>query len=1202
MPTSPTDEESKRITDWIDDVLQTFPDDNVFLSFYLRVHKSGFDAQQIIRIARTLTSADPTNGWAYLELGRAQLASKDLRSAEESLQKAQSLGASPVEVIEAIADVYAAQQHPDLAFSELEKALQQHPDATRLGVALAEMAGSIGAFNRASVALEPVVSKNPEVLEVRTALVQLYLKQGLTQEALQHARKALALMPNDPLVMKTYALLFEALGQPDEALLLWSKLRRVEGYMPAAAVAMGRVLAARRDFAAAMAVIDGAIASYPASDSLVEAKVNVLRQEGRYREALRFLRESRAPTENIRLLMLEAQLADVLVDSAPEAYANLSRAVSLMSQGSVLLENINKRGALVAIRDNRGDLLPEFAGVGLRMLDQSRSPRAVGKTLASAEVQPPYLQVLAAILESSTSEPEALRAFASRSDLQQLALALANVPAELLSALVAEHTRKPFSDDTLKLLSRYGGLLGLHADGVVLPGGRNSEQVWRRFVDGISDPGNALLLTLVKPGYEMKLAFFLSLLSIDNNAQLYLTRNLVTLHSTYILFTAFVKNAVGSQTLGMERFTTFIGNLGIDPTTGIHVPGTVRAWLADFNVREGEIPWSFDNGTAAGGFDQSMPFLAAISQELSNSENPAILKTLNAVFLFSHCQDQVLTKDIVVVLRSNAQLFAPTLDLLCDFAPLKREQLQGLFSLISAVLATDSKTEQQVMFSELWSILELLRLARQSGSLDVVTSETLFDQAVHQKRQMSIYANLADNALDVLQSLVEYSTTRFAAVNTRQALLALIVPPNDDGRVDELNAAATAVSYFQKVPPIEFAAKCATLVALLRNRRSDEKETLSILRDFFRQNASTVGNSASGPVDFAKTLQLLMGYTNHNRRAEKLLHDVGNQGYSQVLTMLSPSISVALTGFIYAMYFSADDPIIFEDTTFVRRHQLVNEDRGLPLQGLARATLRQDRTGYYVLGRFQGLERIAAEIMVRSQNAPSEESSKKIEQIAALRSPSLRFVSNEQTLQCSLFIALAKEQVITSAMAPEAWEGIKEILVQMMSAKEMLALARATAEHRFEEAFALIGTARLYRLGGMSERTAGIAKSDSPVYQALAAAARKGAYRDSDPGQFDPPAIASARSAESLVLLLQELSFQNAVPASALMRLSDIVAEEVAITSVAEEQRRWTDVTHFRRIIDSAAKPSVPKVPTSSRQRTAGVDLDSRKGSSKREP
>jgi len=108
LPTSPTNEETKEITDWIDEVLQAFPDDKAFLSLYLRVHKTGLDAQRTIRIARELASADPTNGWAYLELGRAQLAGKDLQSAKTSLQNARSLGASPIDVIEALADVYVA--------------------------------------------------------------------------------------------------------------------------------------------------------------------------------------------------------------------------------------------------------------------------------------------------------------------------------------------------------------------------------------------------------------------------------------------------------------------------------------------------------------------------------------------------------------------------------------------------------------------------------------------------------------------------------------------------------------------------------------------------------------------------------------------------------------------------------------------------------------------------------------------------------------------------------------------------------------------------------------------------------------------------------------------------------------------------------------------------------------------------------------
>src|SRR5689334_21477982 len=100
----------------------------------------------------------------------------------------------------------------------------------------------------------------------------------------------------------------------------------------------------------------------------------------------------------------------------------------------------------------------------------------------------------------------------------------------------------------------------------------------------------------------MKLAFFLSLLSVDNNAQSYLTRDLGTLHSTYGLFTAFVQNAGGAQTVAMERFITFIGHLAIDPTTGINIPGTARAWLSDFNDEDGEIPQPLAHAITAPGF------------------------------------------------------------------------------------------------------------------------------------------------------------------------------------------------------------------------------------------------------------------------------------------------------------------------------------------------------------------------------------------------------------------------------------------------------------------------------------------------------------------------------------------------------------------------------------------------------------------------
>jgi hypothetical protein len=181
--------------------------------------------------------------------------------------------------------------------------------------------------------------------------------------------------------------------------------------------------------------------------------------------------------------------------------------------------------------------------------------------------------------------------------------------------------------------------------------------------------------------------------------------------------------------------------------------------------------------------------------------------------------------------------------------------------------------------------------------------------------------------------------------------------------------------------------------------------------------------------------------------------------------------------------------------------------------------------------------------------------------------------------------------VTVTSMAPELWVEAKKVLRPMMSSTEILAVGRAMADKRFEDAFALVGTAGLYRLGILYERAGGKANSDSPVYQALATLEHKGAHPDlSDPWRVTwDPATTFSRKAVNLVLRLQELSFQNAVPASTLKRLSDTVAAEVAMTDVADEQRRWNDVTHFKQLVDSATRRSDLK-PTaaSGRESTVG--------------
>src|SRR6185436_14161695 len=196
--------------------------------------------------------------------------------------------------------------------------------------------------------------------------------------------------------------------------------------------------------------------------------------------------------DSVPVLALKAQLADVLAEGAPDAYARLLRTLKDVSRGSSELhQTVERRGALVAIRDRRQDLLPQFGVSGQRLLGAATSAQILNKTPLNTEATAPYVRVPAAIFEIGTPQTNALKAFAARPDLQPLALAVSDVPPGLLTPLLTTYKQHPFSDRTLKLLGRYGRVLETGAEGLVMPGGPPAEQVWRRFI-GVA-PGNQRL-------------------------------------------------------------------------------------------------------------------------------------------------------------------------------------------------------------------------------------------------------------------------------------------------------------------------------------------------------------------------------------------------------------------------------------------------------------------------------------------------------------------------------------------------------------------------------------------------------------------------------------------------------------------------------------------------------------------------------------
>lgn len=211
---SAADQESRRAAGLPEDEVWPDPFDEevkqlrtgrqVFLARADRLLRQGRVADAITLLQQTVKDY-PDAGSGWLLLGRAFLANKDLRAAEQALRKAGSLASDLVEIPFYLGGVrFLCGDYRDAAAC-FRQAVQIKPDFALAHYNLGHCLLRLGDRPGAIAAFRTALSCKPDYADAHVNLGELLVQNGQRAEAIGHLRDAVQLEPRDPRAKKLLA-------------------------------------------------------------------------------------------------------------------------------------------------------------------------------------------------------------------------------------------------------------------------------------------------------------------------------------------------------------------------------------------------------------------------------------------------------------------------------------------------------------------------------------------------------------------------------------------------------------------------------------------------------------------------------------------------------------------------------------------------------------------------------------------------------------------------------------------------------------------------------------------------------------------------------------------------------------------------------------------------------------------------------------
>ena len=673
-------------------------------------------------------------------------------------------------------------------------------------------------------------------------------------------------------------------------------------------------------------------------------------------------------------------------------------------------------------------------------------------------------------------------AIASDIHLAETYAAIGQMDANTAAVLVAAVPLRTLAEKYGLMLLQYSSALAVGNGRATVPGGDAAEAIWTNLAGANPrQPGPFFRALLAKQDGKL-LAFYSALSALDIQHQRFFTRTPQRAAKFYELF----KDAPETQHSKSRHiqpgsFTEFLAEVPLDNDGSVDFPGSPEVWM----VAKGQsrsagnvtkMMKKLKRAVAPDVEDEILLRLAGTRYKELKTERSELDNFLAVMRIDEHRSDPLDEASALLLAQHYAEDGA-AYPFFATLTGLGQPQFAQFFALADDWRGA-SEIEKNTRLATLNSLVKILCLAQQAGTLNEAQAATLFGKVIDGVAKASSPAARTAASLDLTREILQTAngTAKGAPLSPDEAMRSLILGGPDPAR----EAAFSQVLELQKAPSLAGVMALADAARNLSLGKGSPGEQIKVL-ETRGSGLSAVENPKDLPKDLkGKERQSVEGFQSRRlpeivkQFREKTSRKKVNPKDLEKLTEdyleeLDAPVRWALESVVYAYYLSPDDLLVSEDPLLLRKHQFVTLEPGRKADHLFEpADLNQtsNKAGSYFTGGFADLGDAAGMAAALSSKLGGDTGSVvAAKQISALRSTHWEQLREDDLRLLSLKVTVAREWIVRAASQPDLAAALAESTLGLLSLTRRADLLAGVGDNNWKSVWSLVTLSDLYFLG-----------------------------------------------------------------------------------------------------------------------------------------
>jgi tetratricopeptide (TPR) repeat protein len=672
-------------------------------------------------------------------------------------------------------------------------------------------------------------------------------------------------------------------------------------------------------------------------------------------------------------------------------------------------------------------------------------------------------------------------AIAGNLELAQTYAALGQMDPGTSTALVSGIGLKVLAEKYAGLLYQYSSAMAIEHGRAAVPGGAPAETAWTRLVGASpAQPGPFFRALLARDDGKL-LAYFAALGELDIGHQRLFTRTADRTARFYDLFKESPEIQLSSaRHLRSGSFVEFLSEVPLDDDGNVNFPGSPEVWMVakgqSHSVEHTARMLKKLKRVVAPDVEDEILLRLARTHYKQSAQSRSELENFVAVVRIDGHRSDPLDEASALLLAQHFSEDGAVYPYFAILTGLGQKQFEQFFQLVE-ILRHMPPAERAAQLAPIDSLIEIVCLARQAGTIDEPRSTELFGRIVERFQKVSTPAARTAASLELVRQIL--ASGKDPAGDPDAGMQSLLL-----GLPDEAASGQGRVARFRQVLELQKVPALATLLAL-----TEALENLATGKGSAAAGIKVLESQAAGllVVDVPKELglkgrerdlveafqprrlpEIVKQFREKTARKNVKLPDLEKLA-TEYLQAIDAPTRWALAGIVYACFLRPDDLLVSEDPLLLRKHQfaLLDEPSNLvrvfePSQ-LYQSSQSAGSSFQGGFANFADTAGLAAAVSGKLGGESGQTVAGK--QISAIRSTNWEQLRDGDLRLFGLKIAVAREWVARAAGRPELAASLGEAAFGLLSLTRRAELLGALADGDWRAVWNVLTLSDLYFLG-----------------------------------------------------------------------------------------------------------------------------------------